>query len=155
MCHSYKMRMQRKTQRGAALMIALFIIVVMAMLAASLINISSDADEGVNVEVWSLRAFNAANSGADAALAQLFPLNGSAPSCGNVSNQWTPPAIPGFSGCASVQLSCNTLTDGSASLYRITSTAVCETGQCDSSNDGSGQCLRVSRSVEVEARETE
>ncbi|MCS4556017.1 MSHA biogenesis protein MshP [Shewanella sp. C32] len=155
MCHSYPMRLGRQQQRGASLMIALFIIVVMAVLATSLIRISSDADEGVNIEVWSVRAFYAANSGADAALAQLFPLNGNAPSCANVDSQWIPPDSVGFSGCAAVQLSCNTLTAGELSLYRITSSAVCETGVCDESHDENSQCLRVHRSVEVEARASE
>lgn len=155
MCHSYPMRLGRQQQRGAALMIALFIIVVMAILAASLIKIGSDADEGVNIEVWSLRAFNAANSGADAALAQLFPLNGDAPSCANVSSQWVPPDSVGFSGCAAVQLSCSTLTSDELSLYRITSQAICQTGSCDGNYSENGQCLRVHRSVEVEARDSE
>ncbi|WP_417760913.1 MSHA biogenesis protein MshP [Shewanella sp.] len=136
-------------------MIALFIIVVMAILVTSLINIGSDADEGVNIEVWSLRAFNAANSGADAALAQLFPLDGSAPNCANVSNKWAPPASVGFSGCKAVELSCTTLTADSLSLYRITSQAVCQTGVCDAANTGNSPCLRVHRSVEVEARDSE
>lgn len=155
MCHSYPRRLGCQQQRGAALMIALFIIVVMAILATSLINIGSDADEGVNIEVWSLRAFNAANSGADAALAQLFPLDGSAPNCANVSNKWAPPASVGFSGCEDVTLSCTTLTAENVSLYRITSSAECATGVCDESYDENSQCLRVHRSVEVEARDSE
>ncbi|QSX33236.1 MSHA biogenesis protein MshP [Shewanella avicenniae] len=141
------------TQKGSALMIALFIIVVIAVLAASLIRIGTDADEGVNLEVWSLRAFNAANSGADAALAQLFPLNGGTVSCSNVASTWTPPNVTGFHGCDSITLSCTAFTVGTAHLYRITSHAVCQTGNCDSGTVDERQCLRVSRSVEVEARE--
>ncbi|MBE7214453.1 MSHA biogenesis protein MshP [Shewanella benthica] len=136
-------------QRGSALVIGIFVITVMFLMASALINVLEDADEQVNLEVWGTRALAAANSGADSALAQLFPLDGSASSCTNVSATWTPPVAPGFHQC-SVVLTCTPTTVASVTRFLITSAATCETGDCSSIN---GNCLRVNRQVEVEARD--
>ncbi|MFV0595619.1 MSHA biogenesis protein MshP [Shewanella sp.] len=130
-------------QGGSALVIGIFVITVMFLLAAALINIVEDADTGLTQEVWGTRALAAANSGADAALAQLFPLNAAAnytPSCSSVSSTWTPPDVVGFHAC-SVSLSCASYSVGTVTQYRVNSKAVCESGD-----------TRVSRQVEVEAR---
>ncbi len=98
----------QKHQGGSALVIAIFVILVMSLLAVTLLRVGGDADEGVNLEVWGLRALNAANSGADAALARLFPLSGGTAGCAAVGSSWTAPDVTGFHGC-NVQLSCETL----------------------------------------------
>lgn len=140
----------RSKQQGSALIIGVFVIVVMFLLAASLLNIIEDADEAVSMEVWGARALNSANSGADAALAQLFPLDGSPATCTNVQSSWTPPANAiGFYGCR-VNISCNSATVDTLTQYRINAQAICETGACG--NDSSTDCLRVHRQIQVEAR---
>ncbi|KVX00046.1 hypothetical protein [Shewanella frigidimarina] len=147
-----KLKLTQHSQQGSALIIGVFVLTVMFLLAASLIRIVGDADESVNMEVWGTRAFFSANSGADAALAQLFPVDGSVADCTSVSSTWVPPNnAPGFHNCR-VNISCNTATVGSVNQHRINSTAVCETGNC-TGNSNSSTCLRVSRQVEVEARE--
>jgi MSHA biogenesis protein MshP len=146
-----KHKLTHHYQRGSALIIGVFVLTVMLLIAASLIRIVGDADESVNMEVWGTRALFSANSAADAALAQLFPVNGTTANCTNVSSIWTPPSgLVGFHGC-SVSVSCNTATVGSIVQYRINSLAICETGNCAGSASSS-TCLRVSRQVEVEAR---
>lgn len=130
-------------QGGSALIIGIFVITVMFLLASALINIVEDADTGLTQEVWGTRALAAANSGADAALAQLFPLNAAAnyiATCSTVSSTWTPPDVVGFHAC-NVTLSCTAYSVGSVTQYRINSQAICESGD-----------TRVSRQVEVEAR---
>ncbi|WP_088210045.1 MSHA biogenesis protein MshP [Shewanella sp. Shew256] len=130
-------------QGGSALVIGIFVITVMFLLAAALINIVEDADTGLTQEVWGTRALAAANSGADAALAQLFPLNAPAnatATCTSVANSWTPPNVVGFHAC-SVSLSCTSYAVGTVTQFRINSKAICESGD-----------TRVSRQVEVEAR---
>lgn len=126
-------------QGGSALIIGIFVITVMLLLASALINIVEDADTGLTQEVWGTRALAAANSAADAALAQLFPLNGAVGVC-SANSTWTPPAVVGFHAC-SVTLSCTAYSVGGITQYRIKSQAVCESGD-----------TRVSRQVEVEAR---
>lgn len=128
-----------RRQGGSALIIGIFVITVMFLLASALINIVEDADTGLTQEVWGTRALAAANSGADAALAQLFPLNGAVGVC-SANSTWTPPAVVGFHAC-SVTLSCSAYLVDAITQYRINSTAVCESGD-----------TRVSRQVEVEAR---
>lgn len=132
-----------RRQGGSALIIGIFVITVMFLLAAALINIVEDADTGLTQEVWGTRALAAANSGADAALAQLFPLNAPAnatATCTSVASSWTPPNVVGFHAC-SVSLSCASYSVGTVTQFRINSKAVCESGD-----------TRVSRQVEVEAR---
>ncbi|WP_372871513.1 MSHA biogenesis protein MshP [Shewanella sp.] len=131
-----------RRQKGSVLIVGIFVITVMFLLAAALIRISSDGDEALTLEVWGTRALAAANSGADVAMAQLFPLGGGAASC-NASANWTPPAVVGFHGCA-VTLSCNAYAVDGEIQYRIVSNAVCQSGD-----------LRVSRAVEVTARDVE
>jgi MSHA biogenesis protein MshP len=139
--HSCQVNMPRR-QGGSALIMAIFVITVMFLLAAALINIVSDGDDSFNQEVWGARALASANSGADAALARLFPLGGAVSDCATVTTlAWAPPAGEvGFSGC-SVTLGCTAYVAGSETQYRITSAAVCSSGP-----------MRVRRQVEVEAR---
>ena len=147
----------RSGQEGSALVIGIFVITVMFLMATSLLNVLEDADEQINLEVWGTRAFATANSGADRALAQLFPLTATddtATSCTNVSTAWNigsdNPTLVGFHNC-SIAISCDdSNVIAGITQYRITSVASCETGHC-TGNDVN--CLRVSRSVEVEARD--
>ncbi len=132
-----------RRQRGSALIVGIFVITVMFLLAAALIRISSDGDEALTLEVWGTRALAAANSGADVAMSKLFPLDGGASSCANVPAAWSVPNVIGFHGCA-VNLSCNAFMVDGVTQYRIVSTAVCQSAD-----------LRVSRTVEVTARDVE
>ena len=148
----------RSKQAGSALVIGVFIITVMFLLAATLINILGDADQEVSLEVWGTRAFSAANSGADRALATLFPVDGSSGSC-DAQTTWnigTDTNLVGFNGCV-VVMTCSAVTtnlpQNIMTQYLITSTATCSTGQCDSGSDSDASCIRVSRKVEVEARD--
>jgi MSHA biogenesis protein MshP len=117
---------------------AIFVITVMFLLASALINIVKDGDDAFNQEVMGTRALATANSGADAALARLFPLDASPGNC-PATSIWTPPTSVGFSGCR-VMLACNAFVVGTQTQYRIVSEAICESGP-----------MRVRRQVEVEA----
>ena len=145
-------------QRGSALVIGVFIITVMFLLAATLINVLDDADQDISLEVWGTRAFAAANTGADRALATLFPVDGSSGSC-DAQTTWnigTATGLVGFNGCT-VVMTCSaittTLPQNNMTQYLVTSTGTCSTGQCDSGTDSDASCIRVSRQVEVEARD--
>lgn len=138
----------KANQKGSALVIGIFVITVMFLMAAALINILSDADEQVNLEVLGTRAFATANSGADVALARLFPLSGLATDRVCAANStWTPPDVVGFHGC-SVNLTCNGTEVAGVTQYLLTSEATCLVGNCDGDS-----CIRVNRMVEVEARD--
>lgn len=136
-------------QKGSALVIAVFVILVMFLLAGTLIRMLEDGDESVNVEVWGARALFSANSAADAELAKLFPLSGAVGVC-SANSTWTPPSSVGFHGC-SVTVTCNAINVDGVTQYQIVSNAVCETGDC-AGDAATTNCLRVNRQVEVEAR---
>ncbi len=143
-----------RVMRGSALMIALFVIVVMALLAAAMGRFLVDSGEKNTVEVRSVRALLAAQSGLEVALYRLFP--------NRTLAQPAPPALcpattsvnftanPGLAGCqavvrcGSVPVTYNgTVTNG----YRLESVGTC--GTSDFTSDSPD--FMVSRTVMVEA----
>ncbi|RUO59821.1 hypothetical protein [Pseudidiomarina marina] len=64
-------------QRGAALAVAVFIIVVMSLIGMAMVRILGDATSATVSEVLGARAQAAARSGAETLLVDLFPLNSS------------------------------------------------------------------------------
>ena len=62
-----------RSQRGSAIMIALFVIVIMALLAAAMGRFLVDSGEKHGVEVRGVRALMAAQSGLEIALYRLYP----------------------------------------------------------------------------------
>jgi MSHA biogenesis protein MshP len=140
--------------RGSALMIALFVIVVMALLAAAMGRFLVDSGEKNTVEVRSVRALLAAQSGLEVALYRLFPKRTLA--------QPNPPAVcpassplsfasnPGLTNCRAV-VRCATVpvtyngavTNG----YRLESVGTCGSSNLNSANPD----FAVSRTLMVEA----
>jgi len=133
-----------KTQQGSMLVIALFVIIVLAFLAYAMIQITDNSSRGNVYEVYGSRALNAANSGADRALNEiLMPLIVGTESCGLMTQPNYPfGAGDVFNGC-NVIISCNEflVTETGYTHFRIESTASCSAGDFD-----------TQRSVAVEAR---
>lgn len=140
--------------RGSALMIALFVIVVMALLAAAMGRFLVDSGEKNTVEVRSARALLAAQSGLEVALYRLFP--------NRTLAQSTPPAVcpatitlnfannPGLTNCqaaircAMVPVTYNgSVTNG----YRLESVGTCGNSDLNSANPD----FAVSRTLMAEA----
>ncbi|WP_144392394.1 hypothetical protein [Pleionea sediminis] len=117
---------------GFSLLAALFIIVVLGLLAAALFRMTQTANLAVAQEVLTIRAFFAAESGAQASAMSLFPIGGT----GSCNNQTINFSINGLTGCRAIITCTNFIADGET-FYRITSE-----GQC-----GSGE-LQASRTVE-------
>ena len=141
-------------QRGFSIPIALFVLVVVAMLGAAMQKILSEGEQSIAREVLSMRALMAAESGIERGLNQVLEINPA--SCtGNLNN---PPtslsplisawslSITGMSSC-DVNVSCGVVThdsDGDGTLesyYTLRSS-----GQCGPAAD------RAFRLVEVQAR---
>ena len=132
MCHKPLVSIgvsKRKKQSGSAIIVAIFVVIIISLLGASLVSLQQNSAKGASFEVYAARAYLAAHSGSEIALTQLFPLSVGASSavssCVNVVEE---PALPandaGFHNC-SVKISCDLL----ESRYKIVSTAVCETSQ--------------------------
>lgn len=140
--------------RGSALMIALFVIVVMALLAAAMGRFLVDSGEKNTVEVRSVRALLAAQSGLEVALYRLFPKRSLA--------QPTPPAVcpatstlnfannPGLTNCqAAIRCTMVPVTyNGSVTNgYRLESVGTCGNSDLNSANPD----FAVSRTLMAEA----
>ncbi|MCS4308891.1 MSHA biogenesis protein MshP [Rheinheimera pacifica] len=136
------MYLNYQKQRGSALVIAVFVIVVMLALAAALSRLLISSSETVVYEVQGTRALFAAQSGLEIALTQLFPLNGAAAGCGAVTASRSFNA-DSLQSC-NVSISCTPFTTAapeSITLFKLSSTASCEAGG-----------FQTRRTVQIEVR---
>ncbi len=146
-----------KGQSGSALVVAIFILVVFAILAVGITkSISSSTDQNIN-EVLGTRALFAADSGNELVLQALFPLNGTPGVC--TPDQQVYFATAGLEQC-NVRMQCQSTNVGGINYYQIVSTGVCKAalaGSNSSKQSADVVCLAnevcVSRTIEVEAKD--
>lgn len=132
-----------RTQQGSALVIAIFIIVVMSILAAVLVRVLITGSQATIDETYGARAFHAANSGAQVFLTRLISVcDPEDDTCGadqtqidtSVCNGPQPTntfSAPGLQGCRA-EVECtiyNFTTNYNVALLRIESTGYCEAGR--------------------------
>lgn len=138
-----------KTQQGSALVMAIFVILLMSALILFLAKQLFSSSVAVSYEVQGNRAFNAAQSGLQAGLVRLFPLNSNA-NCAavnaasviNFDANGALTTVPGLAGC-SATLTCLEVPNpdnAGRPLFRLESTAVCIAGD-----------VKTSRVVQMEA----
>ncbi len=120
-------------QQGSTLALALFVIVLISALVLGLLSQQLSTSTAISYEVQGNRAFNAAQSGLQRALVQLYPLSGSA-TCAAVN------ANINFSGAGLTDcratISCTTVTnplDTSRPLYRLQSSGTCSANEITTS----------------------
>lgn len=115
-------------QQGAALIVAIFIIIVMSLLAAILARLLTTSSQASVDEVYGIRAFQAANSGAQIFLRQLYPQpdNIESDQCSARLIQFETTAL---ANCQAT-ISCNqrSYTDYNTSIFRVTSLGSCSVG---------------------------
>lgn len=143
-CEKSHIIQSNNKQRGSALVIAIFVIVVMSLLGAALVKIMDSSQENVAYEVLGTRAYNAAQTGIQWQLAQLFPLNNTIATCASITN--SPPIlnqISGFIGCEISSITCDDFLHPDSGVRYYTVKSI---GQC--AIDGEF----VTREIEVEAR---
>ncbi|MEW6981170.1 type II secretory pathway protein [Colwelliaceae bacterium 6471] len=140
----------KKSLRGSALMMAIFIMVVLMLLGTALMKTLSSSSEAIAQEVIGTRALAAANSGMQAHLYQLFPLGITDAGCPSDHN-YEFNNTPGLYQCkASVSCAKYATDDDGINYYRLTSAGSCGSGVIDTNSDG---IVVSSRTVRVEARE--
>ncbi|MGS3139476.1 MSHA biogenesis protein MshP [Aeromonas sanarellii] len=137
------------TQRGSAIMIALFVIVIMALLAAAMGRFLVDSGEKHGVEVRGVRALMAAQSGLEIALYRLYPNDHwQARQCDALT--LTPFAVPGLVDCEA-EVSCQRIAvsaaGGTQTGYRFRSEGRCG----DPRQSGPNPDFAVSRTLVAEA----
>lgn len=133
----------RNGQAGFSLPIAVFVLVVMALLAVAIAQLSSRSNLSATHEELSNRAFYAAESGASWAMSRLF-FNGAGTAdrsfsdlaCDNLGATPSLNSIAGLATCsASVTCACVGLANcaaqaaGETNYYTIESTGTCGSGQ--------------------------
>ena len=153
-------RRGRHPQEGSAVMVALFVIVIVGLLAAALSRLLLDASEKVTVEVLGVRALMAAQSGVEQGLYQLYP-NGSwqastadangKTGCDKVSSNLSF-TTDGLRGC-SAAIVCTTLsvTSGAVTSYRLVSSGRCDGGGTLAASGDNNPDFTVSRTIQAEA----
>lgn len=126
-------------QHGSMLVISLFVIVVMALLALTLNRLLSASGDTLIFEVYGQRAHQAAKSGLERKLTEVFPLcppDSLNPVC--IDGSGNDPAacdntvpvtfsLRGLQNC-SASSSCNVTDTGDSRHYEFTSTGTCEAG---------------------------
>lgn len=132
------------TQRGLGLATALFVITVMALLAALIFQFIRNNAETTEEEISLVRAFYAAESGIQYGLIRVFPPNGAGTTCtAPLGDNFAPAPIPfgvsgeGLASCSITELGCQALEVSGETYYTLTST---------------GTCNGVSRTIQVRAK---
>jgi MSHA biogenesis protein MshP len=122
-----------KKQHGSMLVMALFVLIVLALLAGTMITIISGSSKTVVHEVYGLRAQHAAQAGLEALVAQSFPVDANTQVCNiTATSSATFSNISGFRNCRfDAQCSSSEINfDGqSHRYYRFASTGYCEIGE--------------------------
>lgn len=110
-------------QSGFSLPVAIFILVIMALIGTALVSLTQSSHQSLSQEVISTRAFYAAESGAQVALGQLFSLTGAAANCAAPYStiNFTATAMDG----CSASVSCMSNTINGKTYYTLTSTGTC------------------------------
>ncbi|WP_159459887.1 MULTISPECIES: PilX N-terminal domain-containing pilus assembly protein [Colwellia] len=135
-----KMRRSNK-QKGSALVLALFIMVVMSLLGSALVRMISSNAETIVYEVLGTRAYQAAQAGAQRKLSEVFPLLPDSKVC-SANSVYDFSTIAGLENCQASDVDCiaGPVVDG-VTYYTITST-----GQCTVAD------VFTSRTIEIKAR---
>lgn len=131
-------------QQGLSLVLAIFIVVVLSLLGAAMINILSGGSESVAREVISTRALFLAESGAQRKLVEIFPPGGGVQLAECAADNYDSTELAGIQGCSTqgVEISCSVINVPPVNYFTITSTATC--GPADS------PAVRV---IEIQARD--
>ena len=139
-----------RSQRGSAILIALFVIVIMALLAAAMGRFLVDSSEKHTVEVRGARALMAAQSGLEIALYRLYP-NGQWQGQQCAASTSLSFTDAGLTGCQAI-VTCNKV---SVSAAGATQTAYdfSSEGRCGDpeTNSGPNPDFAVSRTLVAQA----
>ena len=119
-------------QRGSMLIISLFVIIVLALLGATMVRMISSSSQATIIELSGLRALTAAQSGVQALLAQSFPLNNAINDCNTtIASPASFASVEGVRNCeysASCTTSPVTKQGDVHNYYRFTSVGQCTVG---------------------------
>lgn len=117
-----------KKQKGAAIILSIFIILVISLIAAAMTNLQQDQAKSTNTEIYAARAYLSAYSGVELALIEVFPLNSPPATTTCTTINGTLPDDNGFHDCT-FKTTCSKDDTNNTSRYTIVSTAICGSGE--------------------------
>lgn len=119
----------KRMARGFAIVTAIFILVVLAVLGAFIVNVSTSQHIGSALDVQGSRAYQAARAGMEWGLYQQLRSN----SCA-ASTSFSPAATTLSTFTVTVTCVATTDANGGPMIYSITSTACNAAGSCPSAS---------------------
>lgn len=141
--------LKQKT-KGSALIVALFVIIIIALLGGAMMKMQATSSENIAQEVLGTRALSAARTGMQVQLAKLFPVGGTGfcpPS--HVQLTYNLSETQGLEQCqATVTCDHYAEFDG-VNYYRLESTGECGSGVITTNSQN---VVLSSRTIQVEAR---
>ena len=115
--------MSGKNERGFSLILAIFLLVVFALLLAGLVRIETASNLISGAQMTAERALMAAQSGAEAGVYQIAPATGAPAS--TCFSPISSSSLAGLANCA-VSATCSSATDASGNTdFLVTSTGTC------------------------------
>ncbi len=117
-------------QSGLGLPSAIFVIVILSMMAIAITELDANSSEAVVFDVQSTKAFLAAQSGVQLGLNRLYPPGQAASNCSNPYFSATPSISFGTTGLddCTATVSCAEDIVGGVSYYTLNSLGQCGTG---------------------------
>ena len=134
-------KFQAIKQKGSALMLALFVMIIMTLLGTVLVKMYNSSSEAVAYEVLGTRAYAAAQTGIQWQLTEIFPLNETNITLCTSTIEPDISTAKGLENC-SFSVSC----DSNISFNGIQYYTLESVGSCDVAG------IKTSRTIEVEAR---
>jgi MSHA biogenesis protein MshP len=122
----FKKESQERSQAGMGLVGVIFLIVVVALLALAMTRMLEVDAKIYSYEILSLKAFYAAESGAQLGANRVFPPTGVS-ACGNQPFAFTDPAM---SSCTAT-VTCAPVVVGSETYYTVESVGLCSAGDVE------------------------
>jgi MSHA biogenesis protein MshP len=134
-----------RKQRGFSLPLAIFIITVLAVIGAVMVTLSQSGQQATALEIQSIRAFYAAESGAQIGLHNVLPVAGGSIGAAGCTALTINQSFntTGLQGCTAV-VRCTPQTVSGDTYYLINSTGTCQMGGIDNT---------ARRNIEVMAKE--
>jgi MSHA biogenesis protein MshP len=117
-------------QHGVGLPAAIFVLVILSMIAVAIVELSASASDAVVFDVQSTRAFMAAESGAQLGVNRLMPPGAAMNDCSHGYFSASPSityAGTGLAGCTAT-VSCRVDSVAGSDYFSLTSVGTCGSG---------------------------
>jgi MSHA biogenesis protein MshP len=140
---SSKVMIASGKQQGFSIVFAIFVLVVLSLLATAMFNIMAAGSDTVARQVLSARALFAAESGAQRQLNAIFPPGASASVTASCAGSAGSPRTNTFSmggliGCSDVIVVCDYVLIDAVNYFSLTST-----GRCGPADDSAVRAIEV------------